>query len=37
MDPQHINKSMSSWGLIKLNNEFVFPDSEPPIINMLYV
>ena len=37
MDPQHINKSMSSWWLIKLNNEFVFPDSEPPIINMLYV
>ena len=28
--------STSVWWLIRLNNEFVFPDLEPPIINILY-
>ena len=28
--------SMSGWFSIKLNNKFVFPDPEPPIINILY-
>ena len=28
--------SMSGWFSIKFNNTFVFPDPEPPIINILY-
>ena len=28
--------SMSGWFSIKFNNKFVFPDPEPPIINILY-
>ena len=28
--------SISGWLLIKFNNAFVFPDPEPPIINILY-
>ena len=28
--------SISGWLLIKSNNAFVFPDLEPPIINILY-
>ena len=35
MDPEHINKFyqhlVGNW-----NNEFVFPDFEPQIINILY-
>ena len=27
---------MSGWFSIKFNNTFVFPDPEPPIINILY-
>ena len=27
---------ISGWWFIKLNNELVFPDSEPPIINILW-
>ena len=27
---------MSGWFSIKFNNTFVFPDTEPPIINILY-
>ena len=27
---------ISSWLFIKFNNAFVFPDPEPPIINILY-
>ena len=27
---------MSGWFSIKFNNAFVFPDPEPPIINILY-
>ena len=27
---------MPGWFSIKFNNTFVFPDSEPPIINVLY-
>ena len=27
---------MLGWGFIKLNKEFVFPDPEAPIINILY-
>ena len=27
---------MSDWLFIKLKNAFVFPDPEPPIINILY-
>ena len=27
---------MSGWLSIKFNNAFVFPDPEPPIINILY-
>ena len=27
---------MPGWGFIKLNKEFVFPDPEAPIINILY-
>ena len=28
--------SMSGWLSIKFNNTFVFPDPEPPIIDILY-
>ena len=28
--------SISGCWLIKSNNEFVFPDPEPPVINILY-
>ena len=28
--------SMSGWFFIKFNNEFVFPDPEPPVVNILY-
>ena len=28
--------SISGWLLIKSNNAFVFPDLEPPIINIMY-
>ena len=28
--------SISCYWLIKLNNKFVFPDHQPPIINILY-
>ena len=28
--------SMSDWFSIKFNNTLVFPDPEPPIINILY-
>ena len=28
--------SISGWLFIKFNNAFVFPDPEPPIINILY-
>ena len=27
---------MSGWLINKFNNAFVFPDPEPPIINILY-
>ena len=27
---------MSAWFSIKFNNKFVFPDPEPPAINILY-
>ena len=27
---------MFSWVSIKFNNKFVFPDPEPPVINVLY-
>ena len=27
---------MSGWFSIKFNNAFVFPDPQPPIINILY-
>ena len=27
---------MSGWFSIKFNNAFIFPDPEPPIINILY-
>ena len=27
---------MSGWLFIKFNSAFVFPDPEPPIINILY-
>ena len=27
--------SMSGWFYIKFNNKFVFPDPDPPIINIL--
>ena len=27
---------MSGWFSIKFNNTYVFPDPEPPIINILY-
>ena len=29
--------SISGWWSIKLSNEFVFPDPEPPILKILYV
>ena len=28
--------SISGWWLISLNNEFVFPDLEPSVVNILY-
>ena len=28
--------SMSGWFFIKFDNTIVFPDPEPPIINILY-
>ena len=28
--------SISGWLFTKFNNAFVFPDPEPPIINILY-
>ena len=28
--------SISGYWLIQLDNEFVFPDLQPPVINILY-
>ena len=37
MDHLNIKKiSLPSWWLTRLNNEFVFPDPESPVINILY-